>query len=158
MIQEKELYGMTLSFPDELLCIDEGKWITDRMVRSESQKPYRWIHYDSQTLCSTCLLKQYFLWDELIDYLGSEDVEYLFLLEPGPEFSKEDLIYALSDNYFSQPVFIDTYGGFVKKNDIRLKSGSFDLLADQSGTVILVGDLRNDNRLVKRVCKIIDNH
>lgn len=114
-------------------------------------KPYRWVHWDDSRLCSTCLLKQYYLWDELIDSLGTDSIDYIFILEPREDYSEKTLSSVLNENYFSHPIIIDRSGFFDIRNGIKTVSGSIDILTDRSGKIVLVGDLRNDYKFYQRV-------
>lgn len=133
----------TILLPDGISLTDEG------------EKPFRWIHYDDARRCSTCLLKQYYLWDELILQMGEDKIDYYFLLEPRKGFTEAELDFALSENYFSHSVYYDWAGIFQKENGIRMPSGSVDILTDKSGKVLMVGDLRNHIRYFDRVRRVI---
>lgn len=140
----------------QCVSLMNGKVLKAQGVLSLSgEKPYCWIHYDSKALCSTCLLKQYYLWDELIDRLGEDLVEYVFVLEPRPDFTTDKLAEALNENYFSRPVYIDREDSFAVENGVQTKSGCADILIDKEGNVYLVGDIRNDVRMFDRAKKVI---
>jgi len=98
-----------------------------------------------------CLLKQYYLWDDLIDRLGEEGIDYCFILEPEQEISDEVVISALEDACFSRPVYLDREKLFQKELGIKSKSGSEDILIDSSGQVLLVGDLRHDVHFFEKI-------
>ncbi len=124
-------------------------------VEDEAKHTFYLIHFDGPSLCSMCLLKQYFLWDELIARLGEEEIDYLFLLEPRKEYTCDALAEALNEGYFSRPVFLDWTGVFAIKNKLSTRTGSADILTDQNGVVLFVGDLRNEVRDFSRILRKI---
>ncbi|MBQ9451533.1 MAG: hypothetical protein IJU34_09520 [Bacteroidales bacterium] len=126
-------------------AIRQGEILDKGFPFSEDEaKPFRLIHFDGPASCSTCLLKQYYLWDELISHLGEDKIKYYFLLEPRKEYTTGILAETLDEGYFSRPVFLDREGVFASENGLSTRTGSGDILTDQKGTVLFVGDLRND--------------
>lgn len=116
---------------------------------------YLFIHYDSSSLCSPCVLKQYYLWDDLMDRLGREKITYCFVLEPRQDLSKEELSDAVGSAYFSLPVYVDRDKFCRDSIGLQTRSGSMDILTDQNGVVLIVGDLRNDVRDFSRILRKI---
>ncbi len=130
---------------DTLETIRQGEILDRSVFTSEDRtKPFRLIHFDGASLCSSCLLKQYYLWDELISHLGDTEVDYFFVLEPREDFTTEQLAASLNTAYFSRPVFIDRAGDFRRTHCVISQSGSVDILTNHEGTVLFVGDLRSD--------------
>ena len=109
------------------------------------------IHYDSSALCSACLLKQYYLWDDLIDRLGEDRIDYCFILEPGQEIPDAVVTSTLEDACFSRPVYLDREGLFQEELGIKSRRGSVDVLIESSGKVLLVGDLRHDALFYEKI-------
>ena len=144
--------------------VQQGVVNPNHMLTAEEtrNKSFYLIHFDVPSLCSMCLLKQYYLWDELIAQLGEEEVEYLFLLEPRKEYTCESLAEALNEGYFSRPVFLDWTGVFTVRNRLSTHMGSADILTDQNGVVLFVGDLRNDvrdySRILRKIRRTSFNH
>ena len=68
------------------------------------------------------------------------------MLEPTENVSFEKMAAALNDKYFSHPVYLDQNGSFREENGLDIRTGSLDILIDQTGKVLLVGDLRNNHR------------
>lgn len=150
--------GSSFVYPKQFpVCSKESPQVEAQVFPFEGQFPMDstarvlFIHYDSSTLCSVCLLKQYYLWDDLIDRLGEEGLDYCFILEPGQEISDEVVISALEDACFSRPVYLDREKLFQEELGIKSKSGSEDILIDSSGQVLLVGDLRHDARFFEKI-------
>lgn len=140
-----------------LVQIQEGRASYDSELRfREESKPYKWIHYDGPEHCSICMLKQYYLWDELILHLGEEQIEYCFILESTKDYPIQELARALNEKYFSHPVLIDSTGIFRFQNGISTSRGSADIITDSGGHVLLAGDLRNNVSFYYRVLKRID--
>ncbi len=118
---------------------------------------YLFIHYDSSSLCSPCVLKQYYLWDDLMDRLGREIITYCFVLEPRQDMSREELSDAFGSAYFSLPVYVDRDKFCRDSIGLQTRSGSMDILTDRNGKRLIVGDLRNDFRLYEKINKIVNN-
>lgn len=135
-----------IRFPEGTVPSLFGGEVVQQAFPSLGEKDYCMIHYDASRLCGPCLLRQYYLWDELIIHLGEENVSYLFVLEPAETVTYDVLSEALNDKYFSQPVYLDPNGLLRRGNVLKLRSGSIDILTDRDGKVLLVGDLRNNHR------------
>ncbi len=111
-----------------------------------------WIHYDDETLCGTCLLQQYYIWDDIIERLGSkEKMVRIFILESNESHSIDELQASLDEFYFSEPVYVDLEHLFRDENHIETMSGSADFLVDSLGYVILAGDIRNDSSFIEKM-------
>lgn len=140
-----------IRFPTEPIpSLYEGV-VSPRNISDREDKEYCLIHYDASMLCGICLLRQYYLWDELILQLGEERIAYLFMLEPTENASYEKMAGALNERYFSRPVFLDQHGWFKNENGLNPRAGSLDILTDRNGKIILVGNLRNNHRFFYRI-------
>lgn len=122
--------------------------------KRESRKtefPLIWVHFDSEELCGTCILRQYYLWDDILNQVNFGDIlNVFFILEADNQWTLVELQDALNEYYFSQPVYVDFNHEFKHRNGIEVK-GSMDYLIDSMGNVIMMGDIRNDERFIRKM-------
>ena len=115
-------------------------------------KNNHFVHYIDQQECSICQMQAFYQWDDVIDAVGRNDVDYCFIVHPDKDTNLSRITAVLKENYFSRPVFIDQEGVFWKKNRALFEKGlchSFVLNAD--GDVIIEGNPMHSPAILQRM-------
>lgn len=121
---------------------------------SLTDKQYTLLHYDGPKKCSTCILKFYYKWDLVRDYIGEENFQILLILEPQKQYSTSILADALKENYCEQMVVIDRDGNLRKNNPFIRKNANMDILINSEGEIIAITNIMKKGD--KDICKIND--
>lgn len=106
---------------------------------------FKLIHYIDSASCSICELKVIYQWDNFI-YKNevTSSLEYYFIVD-ARKYNKEQLTDALSETYFSQDVYLDSLGVFLKHNtNIPSNRLYHTFLLDKNNNVVLVGNPLNN--------------
>lgn len=113
---------------------------------------YTFVHYIDQKECSICQMQAFYQWDDVIDAIGREDIDYCFIVYPDKDIKLQGITAVLSESYFSRPVFIDFEGIFWKENKELFEKGlchSFVLNAE--GTIIIEGNPQYDPSILQQM-------
>lgn len=104
-------------------------------------KTYRFVLYFGSENCSACTLQQFYRWDEMMDFVGREQVEYFYVLRPDENSEINQLVDALNKFFFSLPVLFDEQGLFEEENaGLGLCGTSAGFFTDCDGKILLAGN------------------
>lgn len=119
---------------------------------------YTYIVYVDSIVCSDCAVANISGWADmdLMKLVNLHKLTYAFVFSP-QRGSVKRIIERLHDNaFFSQYVYVDTAGIFIKKNpNIPQSKLMHTFLIDNTGKVILVGSPIRNEKLKKLVLKRI---
>lgn len=135
----QEIIGKILILPpvDQCIIVDQ-----DKKFHSYSQRAKVIVYYNNLG-CSSCKLKELYIWKELISKINNSqnndslNVDILFIFKPperSPDFSRNLKVYHLPT-----PLIIDCSGYFEINNNISDNALFNTYLVNQKGEVMLIG-------------------
>lgn len=133
------------------------------LTRGEYDKHYdginskiRVVLYFDSTMCSTCLLKNSFMWSNLINYVEKDSLLSSVVLILSPKPSEYRKVKVLLDEYMiDYPVYLDSTSALLKNNSFVTES--FFCLLDSTSKIIWKSTPIITNKNWKAFSKEYDN-
>lgn len=151
-----ELTGMTIDLPlEKLHAVKDGKVISVEEWKAYYQeKEYSIIIYFGTGGCTVCEMKACHLWDDFIDEIDSDNVNYYFVSRPEDGTPLNVLAAVVNESYFSLPVFVDTENAFMDaNNDLPAIDTHTSFLLDKDGRVLFSGDAWENIATIKMLVR-----
>ena len=134
------------------------KFYNNRLIDNQESTLYKLVHYVDTKSCSICELKALYQWDDLLINNNLKKYVRVYCIIDMRTQNREDLINALNETYFSQDVYLDTLGVFLKHNDnIPSNQLYHTFFLDKNDNVVLVGNPLNNTYVEELLVKTVDN-
>lgn len=107
-----------------------------------SSSDFKIIKYVDSTSCTSCVLQNLYLWNDLIALYKKQykTINFYFIIS-NKNYKEKDIITTLRNTGFKNSILLDTAGVFIKTNpNIPKESKCHTFLLDKNNRVILVGD------------------
>jgi hypothetical protein len=139
-----------------MTAIRNGRIIdTSEDFSANQNKPYTMVIYIGEEECTTCRLKAFHVWDDLIELMDASNITYYFIVKPESNTDTKMLARALDQTYFSQRVFLDIQGDFLLDNSFLINADSpFACLTDDNWTTLYVGDPFGGYETMRRIVNL----
>ncbi|WP_130893439.1 hypothetical protein [Paraprevotella xylaniphila] len=122
------------------------------------KKQLKLIVYLDSVNCSTCTLRNMYVWHDLMNKAKTykESLYFYFILHPLQSENKESLYLTAKGLHFPVPIYIDTLNCFSKENPhIPNDPLMHTFLLDDQNNVILVGDPTKNPRIEEMFWRIV---
>ena len=101
-------------------CENNNSIGTDKKIVLPCSVPddcaYCYVYILREQDCSPCRVSSLYQWEDIIHLIGRDDIYYLFIVEPNPEDTEEELQKALKKRPFHRTVYIDYQQTFLNHN------------------------------------------
>lgn len=100
------------------------------------------VKYVDSTSCTSCVLQNLYLWNDLINLYKRKytTIDFYFILSD-KNYKEKDIITTLKNTGFNNSILLDTAGIFMKTNlYIPNESKCHTFFLDETNRVLLVGD------------------
>lgn len=151
----RNLMGKHVRIPiDEMICWNSG---TSSVVKQgDAIKEYTYVVYLDSAICSSCNIKEFGLWNDLIDKMPN--AQFVFIVAP---HHKEDVTYIplyLEKSGIESRVYIDDKYKFAEVNPFFPESYIYHtVLLDKNNRIILVGSPLRNPKLEKLAMSIVND-
>ena len=141
----------------------------DRLVRiapvdtmkNVASYDYRLIVYIDSTECTSCVVKNMFYWESLLDSVKTKNIkpnfDIVFIFSP-PKADNERIIYQMKLNeHLIDKIFIDTCNVFITENPhIPQEQMYHTFLLNKNDSVIMVGNPKNYPKIERLLFKKLE--
>lgn len=134
----------SISLSDKMVLLDAGY---KEHFDGIDSKVKLIVYYDS-IMCSSCAIKNFYVWHNVIDFvesISSESASVIFIFAPKRGQIME--IKAILEDYaIDYPVYIDT-SYITRCSNPKIPRNGIICLTDETGSIIVRGDPRSDKNL-----------
>lgn len=141
----------------EMVCYTDEEYdqsVDGNMTFLEGRKTL--LVYLDSTQCTMCSVKMLSVWEDVIDILGREDINFCCIMQRSAEYSLAGLFHELNHTYLSFPVYFDENDVFHNDNKIMCHCFSpYCMLLNENNVIIAVGRPEDKRRDLKRFVSMV---